>query len=305
MTEEAADFRHPKCYANNRSGCSTKISGEHYVSLGLIKLYGNNDPAYKIQHRTGRGAGYPVQPKGFKANILCKTHNTQLHPADDAALEFASFLRRNALQYVAGAGEWGEAEEITISGDDMQRWVLKLFLNHAVKNHFTVQQGKTVTFPPEAIDLLLDRAPWPRTWGLCVPADLTNNDLWYDPFQTKEAVDVDWWGCAPFVFHDETWLGAAVVDLSHVSFGLTLFNPGRPDPRFNNPGNPIRGTLARPRYMGWQLNGVEKRIRFAWDDPWQGFGITYALTPQNREDRLRGQLPVGRQFTKSNRNKRF
>ncbi|WP_216639119.1 hypothetical protein, partial [Mycobacterium asiaticum] len=107
------------------------------------------------------------------------------------------------------------------------------------------------------------------------------------------------------VFHDETWLGAAVVDLSHVSFGLTLFNPGRPDPRFNNPGNPIRGTLARPRYMGWQLNGVEKRIRFAWDDPWQGFGITYALTPQNREDRLRGQLPVGRQFTKSNRNKRF
>ena len=152
MAEVPDDFQHPKCYANTRGGCSSTISGEHYVSLGLIKLYGNNDPAQRIQHRTGKGVGYPVQPKEFKANILCQKHNTALHPADDAALAFASFLRRNALQYDAGAGEWGDAEEITISGDDTQRWVLKLFLNHAVTNHFTVQQGKTLTFPIEAID---------------------------------------------------------------------------------------------------------------------------------------------------------
>jgi hypothetical protein len=92
-------------------------------------------------------------------------HNTALHPADDAALAFATFLRRNALQYDAGAGEWGEAEEITISGDDMQRWVLKVFLNHAVTGHFEVQQRKDVTFPPEAVDILLDRAAWPSTWA--------------------------------------------------------------------------------------------------------------------------------------------
>ena len=298
MPQEADNYKHSKCYANTRGGCSTKISGEHYVSHGLIKLYGNNDPAYTIQHRSGKGVGHPVRPKEFKANILCERHNTQLHLADDAALEFASFLRRNALQYDAGAGEWGGPEEITISGDHMQRWVLKLFLNHAVTKHFTVQQDKAVAFPSEAIDLLLDRAVWPRTWGLCVPADLTNRRLWYDPFQRREALDVDWWGCSPFVFHDETRLGGAVVDLSHVSFGLTLFNPGRPDPRFNNPDNPIRGTLPRPSYMGWELDGVEKRIRFAWDDPWQGIGITYTLGPQNREDRLRGQLPLGRRFTK-------
>jgi len=84
--------------------------------------------------------------------------------------------------------------------------------------------------------------------------------MWCDPFQRKEAVDVDWWGCAPFVHGDETWLGGAIVDLAHVSFGLTLFNPGRHDPRFDHPGNPIRGTLPRSRYLEWELDGVAKRV---------------------------------------------
>jgi len=262
MTQEADDYRHQKCYANTRGGCSTKISGEHYVSHGLIKLYGNNDPAQTIQHKTGKGVGHPVQPKEFKANILCKKHNTALRSADDTALAFATFLRRNALQYDAGAGEWGEAEEITISGDDMQRWVLKLFLNHAVTEHFDVQQGKTVTFPPEAIDLLLDRAAWPSTWGLTAPADMGNKDVRYCPFQTQDVVNSQWWGVAPFVHRDETWIGGGMVDLAHVSFGLTLFNPGRNMPGWNNPGNPLRGSLQRPKFIGWELEGVEKRIKF-------------------------------------------
>jgi hypothetical protein len=290
------NHRHPKCYANTRGGCSTKISGEHYVSHGLIQLYGKNDPDYTIQHKTRKGVGHPVKPKNFKANILCTKHNSDLSAADATALEFAKFLRRNALQYDAGAGEWGEAEEITISGDNMQRWVLKLFLNHAVTGHFEVQPDNSVPFPEVAIDLLLDRAIWPETWGLTVPGDLTNKDVRYCPFQTKEVVDSHWWGVAPFVHKDETWLGGAIVDLSHVSFGLTLFNPGRYLPEFNNPGNPLRGSLQRPGHIGWELNGVEKRINFTWNDPWRHDGITYTLRPQNKADRLAGKLPAGHQI---------
>lgn len=96
----------PEVLRKTRGGCSTKISGEHYVSHGLIKLYGKNDPGFTIQHKTGKGVGHPIRPKNFKANILCQKHNTALHPADDAALAFATFLRRIALQYDAGAGEW-------------------------------------------------------------------------------------------------------------------------------------------------------------------------------------------------------
>ena len=42
---------------------------------------------------------------------------------------------------------------------------------------FLETRDNLVTFPPEAVDLLLDRAAWPSEWGLTVPGDLTNKDV--------------------------------------------------------------------------------------------------------------------------------
>ena len=181
------NFRRALCLARIDQGVRRQRSGFHRPT------------------QTGKGVGHPVQPKNFKANILCQTHNSALSPADDAALKIASFLRRIALKYDAGAGEWGAAEEVTISGDDMQRWVLKLFLNHAVTGHFDVQQNHDVSFPPEAIDLLLDRAAWPSTWGLTVPGDPSNKDVSSTDAQGKPVAvtgtyiepDVPWPGKGP------------------------------------------------------------------------------------------------------------
>ena len=292
------DYRHPKCYVNTRGGCSTKISGEHYVSHGLLKLYGDNDPNLKVQHKTGKGVGYPVQPKNFKANILCQHHNSMLRPADDAALAFATFIRRNALQYDAGAGDWGDAEQITISGDDIQRWVLKIFLNHAVTGHFNEQQNTDVGFPAEAVDLLLGRAWWPSEWGIAVPGETRSADFRACPFQPADVVNSHWWGVRPFVHRDRTWVGGALVDLAHMSFGFTLFDPGRHKPGYfhDNPNNPIRGSLQRPMHIGWEIEGVEKRVNFDWEYPLHSYGLTYQLTPQNKIDRLAGRPPSGRQM---------
>nr|WP_090280582.1 hypothetical protein [Mycolicibacterium komanii]CRL76709.1 hypothetical protein CPGR_04577 [Mycolicibacterium komanii] len=296
MTEKVGnDYKHPKCYANTRGGCSSKISGEHYVSLGLIKLYGRNDPDYTIQHRTAKGVGHPVTPKNFKANILCRDHNTALSPADDAALAFATFLRRNALQYDAGAGEWGKAEEITISGDEFQRWVLKIFLNHAVTGHFNEQQDGTLTIPTEAIDLLLDRAAWPSEWGMVVPGEVRSADFRAVPFQPSDVVNSHWWGVRPFI-HKDGWLAGGLVDLAHMTFGLTLFNPGRGLSGWDNPDNDLRGSLQRPSHIAWEMNGVTKRINFTWEYPLHHIGLTYHLTPQNKADRQAGKPPVGEHF---------
>lgn len=298
MTEVPDDYQHPKCYANAYGGCSSTISGEHYVSYGLIKLYGNNDPKFIVQHRTGKGVGHPVTAKNFKANILCRQHNSALSPADDAALEFATFLRRTALQYDAGAGEWGAAEEITISGEDLRRWVLKIFLNHAVTGHFNEQQDTDVTFPTEAIDLLLDRIPWPPMWGIAIPGAQRSADFRAVPYQPADVVNSHWWGVRPFVHKSGTWLGGALVDLAHMSFGMTLFDDAgwRPPGTFaEDPINPIGGALQQPSHIGWEMQGVEKRINLTWDRPLHHYGLTYQLRPQNKADRLAGKLPVGQQ----------
>lgn len=281
--ESDPDFRHPKCYANTRGGCSTKISGEHFISHSLILLYSFDDPDLKIKHDSGYGVREFVQPKKFVANILCKKHNEDLSRADNAALAFAKFMRTISMRYRGGAGEWGGYEEITISGDDFQAWVLKLILNHVVGKAFVHQKGEFVSpFPPEAVDLLLGRAMWPETWGLCVAGDPANKDLRINAFDSLEDITTEWCTFQPFVFHDDVpgkanEVGGGIVNLNGVGFGLTVFNPGRDLPTFNNPENPLRGSVQRPEYMAWQINGVQKRVNFTWNDVWEHKNVTYTM----------------------------
>ncbi|MCS4253042.1 hypothetical protein M2405_001318 [Rhodococcus erythropolis] len=205
------NFRHSKCYANTDGGCSSKISGEHYISHSLIKLYTFDDPDVTIQHDHGLGVRRPVQPKKFVANVLCEAHNNGLSGADAAALQFATFLRTIAIRYRGGSGEWGTDESVEISGDDFQRWVLKLLLTHASAGAFasdeTVVKGP---IPDDSIHLLLDRAEWPRTWGLYVASDVTNQHLRFDPFSRVETVTTDWWSAYPkFAAADSAIYGAS------------------------------------------------------------------------------------------------
>ncbi|MDM3973781.1 hypothetical protein QRB36_06340 [Mycobacterium marseillense] len=268
-------YRHNKCYANTRGGCSTKISGEHFVSECLIELYSFDDPDTKIKHDNGFGVQNFVSPKQFKTNILCEKHNNDLHVADDAALQFATFIRTIALRFLNGAGEWGGHEEITISGDDFQNWVLKLILNHAVGKAFN---GNKAKFPREAVDLLLARAMWPRNWGLCVAGDLSHDELRYRPFDRVEDSTTDWWSVQPLL-HRDGWVGGGIVNLNGIGFGLTVFDPSRdnPDAFDNNPQNPLRGSIQRPGFMAWELDGVTKRINFEWNDVWRHRTVTYKM----------------------------
>ncbi|MHA7663254.1 hypothetical protein [Mycolicibacterium sp. HS_4_1] len=274
--DEENSYRHKKCYANTRGGCSTKISGEHFVSECLIKLYSFDDPDIKIKHDTGFGVQNFVSPKQFKTNILCEKHNNDLHTADDAALQFATFIRGIALKFRNGAGEWGTNEEITISGEDLQIWVLKLILNHAVGKAFNGMKAK---FPPEAVDLLLGRAMWPRNWGLCVAGDLSHNELRYRPFDHVEDTTTDWWSVQPLL-HRDGWVGGGIVNLNGIGFGLTVFDPSRdnPDAFDNNPHNPLRGSIQRPGFMAWELDGVTKRVNFEWNDVWRHRTVTYKMS---------------------------
>ncbi|MGW0050544.1 hypothetical protein [Nocardia cyriacigeorgica] len=275
----ANDYRNPNCYLNLHGGCSTKISGEHYVSHGLIKLYTFDDPTAKILHDNGFGIPYPVAPKKFVAKVLCTNHNKAMSPADSAALKFAEFLRGIALQWLNGNGEWGNPEEIDVSGDDFQRWVLKLLATHAAASAFSDGSDRVTTaIPDEAVHLLLDKAAWPRTWGICVAAKPGNEYLAFDPFTKLETVVSNWWSAHPFFKTSDKSLRGGVVELAGVGFGLSLFNQGRNEPGFDeNPDNPLRGSLQRPAYMEWTLNGIGKRVNFVWQDNWQRQGVTFAI----------------------------
>ena len=79
------------------------------------------------------------------ANGLCEAHNNRLSPADSTAPEFATLLNGVARRWLGGNGEWGEDEVIRISGDDFQRWVLKLLVTHAAANALSAKGARVVS----------------------------------------------------------------------------------------------------------------------------------------------------------------
>jgi hypothetical protein len=272
------NYRHTKCYASLHGGCSTKISGEHYISHSLIKLYTFDDPDVKVKHGNGFGIRQGVSPKNFVVNALCANHNSALSVTDDAALEFAKFMRTIALRFRGGAGEWGDREEITISGDDLERWVLKLLLNHAAGKAFSANKGQLKRpIPPVAVDFLLGRTPWPFVMGLCVAGDPANTDILYDPFTKSEHSTTNFWGARPLLWSEDQMLGGGIVELNGVGFGLSLFPILRGYSEVNGVKNPFRGALERPDYMEWNLDGIGKRVNFAWSGPTEHKYIVYTM----------------------------
>lgn len=103
------NYRHPKCYANLHGRCSTKISGEHYISHSLIKLYTFNDPDVRVKRNSGFGIRHDVRPKNFVVNALCTNHNSALGVTDKAALEFATFVRSIANWFLGRRWRVGRA----------------------------------------------------------------------------------------------------------------------------------------------------------------------------------------------------
>jgi hypothetical protein len=275
-----ANYRHRRCYANIHGGCSTKISGEHYISHSLIKLYTFDDPKVELKHNNGFGIRRPVKPNDFVTKVLCVNHNTGLSDTDAAALQFATFVRSIALGFGNGAGEWGEQDQITVSGDDLERWILKLLCTHAAAKAFSANEGQVVSpIPPVAVDFLLGQQPWPLGWGLCVAGDATNADLPYDAFSNVDHSTTDFWGARPFLKTGDQTLWGGIVDLNGVGFGISLENIYRGySVAPNGTENPFRGSLARPSFIAWKYDGIEKRINLSWSGATSGKHITYTIT---------------------------
>ena len=122
-------FAHPGCYARGLNDCSTDISGEHLFSEVTLNLVAGQDG--KVT-RTGypwqeEGEAQTLTPSSCKANVLCKRHNNALSPVDvamgrflKAILNTPDFLRNQDLRV------------LILSGDDLERWILKTLCTHTV-----------------------------------------------------------------------------------------------------------------------------------------------------------------------------
>ena len=117
------NYSHLKCYAKKTRNCSTKISGEHYISAGLLRQFEQNKTVKilglpRIKDR--RSILSPIN--SLTANILCTNHNSALSEYDREIVK----LHEAILQFdedFNGASPCNETR--SVNGDFIEKWMLK------------------------------------------------------------------------------------------------------------------------------------------------------------------------------------
>jgi hypothetical protein len=114
-------YRHDKCYAKEFADCSSKISGEHWISDGVLRILARFGPL--------NVGGLPWQPPGttkemsvdcLRSNMLCTRHNSGLSPLDQVAIRFFGAFPHVRSEHL------GSPTLSLFCGADLERWMLKV-----------------------------------------------------------------------------------------------------------------------------------------------------------------------------------
>jgi hypothetical protein len=233
VPDHGTNYQHPKCYANVDRKCSTKISGEHFISKTYLKQIELND--------TTKIAGLPWQEpetfsilptKGLTSNILCKEHNSALNPLDT---EFGSFTK--AIR------DFDRGQEISVtrtcSGGMLELWLLKCVVG------LSKSKNIRASLKPECIDILFERQMWPVEWGLYYSTGSGADTIYH-----TDSLSVETLGTPD---------GKTVLAAKFVVQGLPFFLV------MGKPGNPRAFGIWHPREIVFKFPTAEKRLALSWD----------------------------------------
>jgi hypothetical protein len=121
-----------KCWAASLGDCSEKISGEHVISAGLFL----SDKIFVQGFSWCRDAPKEIGSASFVKNILCRKHNSDLSPVDEAGIKaFRVFQECTRLQNVRQQMKprhW-KVSRFRLNGLGLERWFLKTLINIAAQ----------------------------------------------------------------------------------------------------------------------------------------------------------------------------
>lgn len=235
-------YAHPKCYAQSTNDCSPKISKEHYISRGLLALYGLNGLSLVAGLPHISGQAFATRPTAsLVANVLCERHNNSLSPLDGEVRKLALAIGNYDADFNAPA----PVSQIRVfSGEDVERWMLKTVCGMVSSGQ--VAFGRVVESRQMAqvwVDVLYGACPWPEGWGLY----FGGSDRMYHSSS---------FSFLPMSQPASGRVMAADLEINGMRFRLAL---GKPD-------DPARFGTFRPRSLIFEQDGVKKYIELSWQD---------------------------------------
>jgi hypothetical protein len=222
-------YRHPSCYANDDSNCSTKISKEHFLSAALLRRLQQNKKVKVAGLSWQEPKTFGLFPIGsLGANILCRDHNGALSSLDDSILRFVDAIH--------AIDQEPHSRRECFSGADIERWMLKYLVG------LTCSGNTRGILEPYWIDILFGRSEWREGSGLYFAVD----------------------GAGPS-YHTDSFLVETIKCADGIVRGARFFLQGLP---FNlilgKPGTPDAFGVWRPRGMIFKRPESESRVEFKW-----------------------------------------
>lgn len=133
LTDAPTCYRHDRCYAGFTSDCSTRISKEHWLSAGILRLFGEGKTVRVGGLPWLKGPAQDVSIKNLSSNILCERHNSALARLDRTATQVSAVLDRYRLDHMRRP-DMRESEFDLHSGEELERWLLKLIWGAGAAN---------------------------------------------------------------------------------------------------------------------------------------------------------------------------
>lgn len=234
-----------QCYMRELRTCVGPISGEHLISESVIEVL-QSDGDFSV-------SGLPwldvdqekiMAPKSFRANCLCKQHNSLLSPLDDAARYLFSSLK-TYLETDNGA------RHALLSGHDIERWLLKTAKAMAVSGNLGRGHQKlpgAFSRDMAIVGMLDDPAAWPAGAGLYCTLNTGDMIVNHQRFQLLP------------LLNDDDEIEALQVSILGLIFVLLL------EPLNLQKYPFLEGARYRPGRIVIQYPKVQNWVTLSWDD---------------------------------------
>ena len=234
------NYANPRCFLSLTKDCSEKISGEHYVTAGVLKEI---DCIINLE-------GVPWIPEGemkrvpvdsLTANVLCDRHNRAFSPLDRIGIEFFRAVKQYSVAAYAG-----NERVSAFNGRDIERWMLKTLYGLLASRTLQVQHGVRIKtdIDMRCVELLYDKVPFSPSRGLFVRTEPGH------PVQTKRSLSV-----SPVTNDAKRTLNGLRLTIVGFDFLLTT-SPV-----------PAESSAFRPGYIVFSSSTGDKIIHLFWKDP--------------------------------------
>ncbi len=155
-------YSHPRCFARELQDCSHKITGEHFISRGVLQLFGSTAVTVSGFPWMLKNQRKEISVASLTGKMLCNRHNESLSPLDSLAADFFSFF----------VSDWTSKDDVPFltRGYDIERWMLKVLCGLVASGNATMEGERFSNWTPplEWLEILLGKSDVKEPAGLHV-----------------------------------------------------------------------------------------------------------------------------------------